>query len=89
MKPLNDCLKNLQKRKEIDPTAPSWLLLHDTDEYLFPGDQSLSISEAMQTDHGDICCLFVSNLVRLTINTSRGSDHRIFFSSFFFLRMDG
>lgn len=59
MKPLNDCLTHYRDRRESDPSAPTWLLFHDTDEYLFPANTSRTIPEALQA-HNNTCCLFVS-----------------------------
>ncbi|CAM9472050.1 unnamed protein product [Laminaria digitata] len=61
MKPLNDCLTHYRDRRESDPSAPSWLLFHDTDEYLFPANTSQAIPEALQA-HNNTCCLFAKRV---------------------------
>lgn len=60
MDPLNSCLKRYVKAKEHDDSnAPSWLLFHDTDEYIFPEDTSLTILQALE-QHNDTCCAQVN-----------------------------
>lgn len=59
MKPLNNCLFEYLDRRKSDPTSPSWLLFHDTDEYLFPVTTSQAIPEALRA-HNNTCCLLVN-----------------------------
>ncbi len=60
MKPLNECLRDYMLRRKADSGAPRWLLFHDTDEYMFPGDTSRSIPEALEAAHAASCCTLVS-----------------------------
>lgn len=61
MKPLNRCLAQYmeEKKSDGDSNAPSWLLFHDTDEYIYPVDTSLTILDALE-NHNDTCCALVS-----------------------------
>lgn len=61
MKPLNDCLSYYLNRRQQDPTSPTWLLFHDTDEYLFPVNVTQAIPQALQA-HNATCCVLVSCL---------------------------
>lgn len=65
MKPLNECLHDYMRRRKADGGAPKWLLFHDTDEYLFPEDTSVSIPEALEAAHGAACCTLVSRAALL------------------------
>lgn len=58
MRPLNHCLKTYMARRENDATAPAWILFHDTDEYIFPLQTNLTISEALM-EHSATCCVKV------------------------------
>ncbi|CAN0355807.1 unnamed protein product, partial [Hapterophycus canaliculatus] len=59
MEPLNLCLNHYLERKKEDPeNSPSWLLFHDTDEYIYPVDTNLTILEGLQK-HSSTCCVLV------------------------------
>lgn len=59
MEPLNHCLNYYLKKREQNPTgAPTWILFHDEDEYLFPADTHLTISQALDYSE-DRCCVLV------------------------------
>lgn len=62
MKPLNHCLNHYLERRHNDTTAPSWLLFHDTDEYMFPVDTTRTLSEELRA-HRDTCCVVVRNYI--------------------------
>ncbi|CAM9189158.1 unnamed protein product [Pylaiella littoralis] len=56
MGPLNRCLKRyMEENKSGDRNAPSWLLFHDTDEYIYPEDTSLIILQALEKYNGTCC----------------------------------
>ncbi|CAM9190329.1 unnamed protein product [Pylaiella littoralis] len=59
MKPLNLCLaRYIEEKDSGDSNAPSWLLFHDTDEYIYPEDTSLTILQALEK-HNHTCCALV------------------------------
>ena len=55
MQPLNHCLKSHMERRKVDGNAPVWVLFHDVDEYIFPVQTNLTMSEAMMR-HPTTCC---------------------------------
>lgn len=60
MEPLNHCLAHYMEENESGRTnAPSWILFHDNDEYIYPEDTSLTIIDALE-QHNDTCCALVS-----------------------------
>ncbi|CAM9979334.1 unnamed protein product [Ectocarpus sp. 6 AP-2014] len=62
MKPLNHCLEQqLERRSRGDEDAATWVLFHDTDEYLYPSDTSLNIRDALEKHHRT-CCALVSRV---------------------------
>lgn len=55
MRPLNHCLAHYQALREKDPTSPRWLMVHDTDEYIYSDKTDLAIWEVLgQRD--EKCC---------------------------------
>ncbi|CAM9858714.1 unnamed protein product [Ectocarpus fasciculatus] len=62
MEPLNRCLRHYINRKKNDAeNAPSWLLFHDTDEYVYPGDTSVTLYDALKK-HESTCCAVVRRI---------------------------
>lgn len=60
MKPLNDCLAHyMEENKSGRSNAPSWILFHDNDEYIYPEDTSFTMLDALE-QHKDTCCALVS-----------------------------
>lgn len=61
MAPLNECLgTHLEEREKSRENSFRWILFHDTDEYLFPVDTNLTISQALE-HHEAVCCTLVSS----------------------------
>lgn len=58
MKPLNECLLKLIRRRAEDPAAPRWVMFHDMDEYIYPEDTSLTMVDALR-GYGERCCVQV------------------------------
>lgn len=59
MRPLNLCLNNhIKRRIRYGDEAPRWLVFVDVDEYIFPVDTSMSISQALM-QRPDMCCVQV------------------------------
>ncbi|CAM9845951.1 unnamed protein product [Ectocarpus sp. 6 AP-2014] len=62
MEPLNRCLRHYINRKKDDPeNAPSWLLFHDNDEYVYPRDTSITLFDALNK-HESTCCALVRRI---------------------------
>eukprot|EP00903_Cladosiphon_okamuranus_P020329 g18652.t1 len=62
MDPLNHCLRYYQEQKKNGASnAPTYLLFHDTDEYIFPVNTNLTILHALEQHH-DICCTLVHRI---------------------------
>lgn len=63
MKPLNHCLNFHLKQRKMNggrnSDSPRWVLFHDSDEYLYPVDTSMTILQALE-QHEEVCCLVVS-----------------------------
>lgn len=57
MEPLNNCLHYYQeqKRQNVTSNTPTYLVFHDTDEYIFPVDTNLTILEALDKYRADCC----------------------------------
>ena len=60
MEPLNACLSYYLSQREIDHHTPRWLLFHDTDEYMFPGNNSQAIFDVLRSFDAH-CCLQVGH----------------------------
>lgn len=59
MEPLNRCLRHYMDRKKTDAeNAPSWLLFHDNDEYVYPRDTSITLLDSLMK-HESTCCALV------------------------------
>ena len=58
MQPLNHCLKRHIERRAVDSSAPVWVLFHDVDEYMFPVQTNLNMSQALMR-HPTTCCVQV------------------------------
>ena len=82
MRPLNHCLQSYMARREKDSSSPAWILFHDTDEYIFPVQTNVTISEALM-EHSATCCVHVGAEGRLdrktvavgTVNRSSSVDY--------------
>ncbi|CAN0160707.1 unnamed protein product [Ascophyllum nodosum] len=61
MKPLNDCLESLLARRKVDHHAPRWLLMHDTDEYMYPANNSQALFDALRPFDA-YCCRQVNRI---------------------------
>lgn len=67
MVPLNRCLRYYQEQKQKDEkNAPSFILYHDTDEYIYPVDTSLTILQALDEHHAT-CCIQVEGRVPVAV----------------------
>lgn len=56
MRPLNLCLNNhIKRRIKYGDEAPRWLVFVDVDEYIFPVDTSMTISQALM-QRPNMCC---------------------------------
>lgn len=75
MKPLNHCLNHYIEKRRNDTTSPSWLLFHDADEYMFPVNTTLTLSEALQA-HVDTCCLSVGTHFDASVDGSSSNGVR-------------
>lgn len=59
MEPLHRCLRHYQEQKQNGAiNAPTFILYHDTDEYIFPMDRSVTILQALEK-HNAVCCTLV------------------------------
>lgn len=59
MQPLNVFLEEHIKRRNESNTAPKWLLIHDSDEYIYPVNVNQTLPEFLEL-HDNTCCVQVS-----------------------------
>lgn len=61
MQPLNNFLQTHIEQRKDNETAPKWLTFHDSDEYIYPVNEDLTLSEFLQ-QKDNTCCIQVSNI---------------------------